>query len=90
MHLRLTNGKYHTPSFYKRQAEELLGLPSSSISDFDGHAEFTVASLDDLKAAFSDPYYKSDVEPDENKFFEASTSVCTVGWEEVKVSSTLV
>lgn len=65
---------------------EVLQLPSGpNISDFDGAVELTAPSLEALKSAFSDPYYKSHVEPDEQKFFDAAKSLSMMGWEETKI-----
>lgn len=42
-------------------------------------------NMDALKSCLNDPYYKSDVEPDEKKFLDAAASRRTVGWEELKI-----
>ena len=65
-------------------------LGGANVSDFDGHVELTVPNLDVLKACLSDPYYKSDVEPDEHKFLDAAKSMRTLGWEELKIEDNKV
>lgn len=50
--------------------------------DYDGYVELTVRSIDALKNAFSDPFYKSNVQPDEAKFIDPISSYRTFGYEE--------
>jgi len=44
-----------------------------------------VKSLEDLQNAVQDPEYPERIAPDEKLLFDASTSVVTIGWEEVYV-----
>ena len=53
--------------------------------DFDGHVELLVPTIECLKNALADPYYKEAVEPDEAKFLDPPNCSRTVGWEEVYV-----
>ena len=55
------------------------------MSTYDGHVEFIVRSLEDLGRAVQDPEYPEKVAPDEQYLLDPSTSVVTVGWEEVYV-----
>jgi hypothetical protein len=55
------------------------------MSDYDGHVEFLVRSVDDLYKAVEDPDYPEKVAPDEKYLLDPSTSMVTVGWEEVYV-----
>ena len=43
--------------------------------------------MDALKKALADPYYQSDVQPDEAKFIDAAKSFKTVGREELKIEN---
>jgi len=55
------------------------------MSTYDGHVEFLVRSVQDLYDAVQDPDYPAKVGPDEKYFLDPSTSMVTVGWEEVYV-----
>lgn len=87
----LTWAQYHTPSKERKKSEEVWQvLGGANISDFDGEVELTAPNLEALKSALNDPYYKSDVEPDEHKFLDASKSMRTMGWEELKIENNKV
>lgn len=78
--------QYHTPEHTKTQSTEVwTGLGGSNVLQFDGHVELTVPNVDALKRALEDPYYESDVLPDEGKFIDAANSFRTCGWEELKI-----
>jgi hypothetical protein len=53
-------------------------------SEFDGAAEFWVASLEDFGAIFADEHYQSTVVPDEESFLNRAEGVVYVGEEQLK------
>ncbi|RAH66135.1 EthD domain-containing protein [Aspergillus aculeatinus CBS 121060] len=59
---------------------EFLG--ADSISDWDGHVQLYVPSLDCIANALNDPFYREVVVPDEEKFISARSCQRTVGYEE--------
>lgn len=57
-------------------------LGNLSISDFDGHCQLHVPSLECLKNALADPYYREVVMPNEDKLIDGSKCMRTLGWEQ--------
>ncbi|KAJ2990137.1 hypothetical protein NUW58_g3105 [Xylaria curta] len=83
--------QYHTPSKYRGQTEEMWpGLGVDLVADYDGHAEFTVPSIEALKNAFADPFYKSHVQPDELKLFDPVRSYATFGYTRIYIDANKV
>ncbi|THY26956.1 hypothetical protein D6D01_04261 [Aureobasidium pullulans] len=76
--------QYHTPSEIRNQCE--FGQGPSQIAEFDGYVELTVPSIEALKRAFDDPFYKSHVAPDEAVFIDAQGTRRTFGYEEVYIN----
>ncbi|PTB40105.1 uncharacterized protein TrAFT101_004855 [Trichoderma asperellum] len=79
----VTYVQFHTPSEIREQCKEVgTGLGSDNVVGYDGYVELTVRSIDALKNAFSDPFYKSYVQPDEATFIDPISSYRTFGYEE--------
>ncbi|KAL3474405.1 hypothetical protein BJX99DRAFT_260341 [Aspergillus californicus] len=57
-------------------------LGADSISDWDGHVQLNVPSLECIANALNDPFYKEVVVHDEDKFTWARPCMRTVGYEE--------
>ncbi|KAL2072670.1 hypothetical protein VTL71DRAFT_12013 [Oculimacula yallundae] len=77
--------QYHTP---KSTRDLVAGVAKEfgwKVADYDGHVEFMVKNIEDLKRAVQDPEYPERVLPDEMRFMDQKNSVVTVGWEEVYV-----
>ena len=77
--------QYHTPAVTRQLAAGFAEAMGWKMSDYDGHVEFLVRSVDDLYKAVQDPDYPEKVAPDEKYLLDPSTSAVTVGWEEVYV-----
>ena len=77
--------KYHLASKVRKQISDKSALFSSaSFADFDGAAEFYVSDgqYDFWDRAKQDPYYEKVVKQDEERLFDAESSIMLVGWEE--------
>ena len=77
--------QYHTPKSTRDLAAGVAKEFGWTLADYDGHVEFMVRSIEDLKKAVEDPEYPERVLPDEQRFLDQSSSVVTLGWEEVYV-----
>ena len=82
----LMQDQHHTPSSLREQSTSVWNeLGGINVLDFDGHVELLVPTIECLKNALADPYYKQVVEGDEGKFLDPKNCARTVGWEEVYV-----
>ena len=78
--------KYHTPPTLQATAEAgFPGLKQIKKQDYDGSADFHMADISCFEHFRQDPYYLSDVLPDETKLFDWETSSYNFGWEEVYI-----
>jgi EthD domain len=58
-----------------------------TVSPYDGHVEFWVRSMDVLQKALADPEYPAKIDPEEDKFFDRTRTMVTIGWEEVIIEN---
>ncbi|KAG9240342.1 EthD domain-containing protein [Calycina marina] len=77
--------QYHTPKATRDLAVGFADQIGWKLSTYDGHVEFIVRSVDDLSKAVQDPEYPEKIAPDEQYLLDPSTSMVTVGWEEVYI-----
>ncbi|KAH9215403.1 EthD domain-containing protein [Leptodontidium sp. 2 PMI_412] len=77
--------QHHIPKSTRDLAAGVAKEFGWTLSDYDGHVEFMLRSVEDLKKAVEDPEYPEKVLPDEQRFMDQSNSLVTVGWEEVYV-----
>ncbi|KAJ5673317.1 hypothetical protein N7507_002444 [Penicillium longicatenatum] len=91
-HMVIKCAQYHQPPQYRAEATKLWkDLGADSISDWDGHVQLYVPSLDCIANALDDPFYKDVVIADEDNFISAKYWMWTVEYGEcVMVSSEVV
>ncbi|PNP56222.1 hypothetical protein THARTR1_03747 [Trichoderma harzianum] len=66
----------HTPSSL-RQPLTAMPVPLN-VMEFDGAVIWEIPSLEHYINAFKDPYYASDIAPDEDNFLDKSKEVATI------------
>lgn len=78
--------KFHTPPSFQSVGESgLPALKQIRKLAFDGSGDFLMADTSCFAKFQEDPYFVSDVFPDEQKFIDWDTAVWRVGWEEVYI-----
>lgn len=78
--------KFHTLSSFQDNAE--LGFPALKQMrrlDFDGCGDFLMADISCFAKFQEDPYFLSEIIPDEQRFIDWDSAFYRVGWEEVYV-----
>ncbi|KAE8152363.1 EthD domain-containing protein [Aspergillus avenaceus] len=75
--------QYHQPPQYRADATKLWEyLGADSITNWDGHVQLYLPSLDCIANALSNPFYKEVVIPDGDQFISAKSCMRTAGYEE--------
>lgn len=78
--------QYHTSDVLQEKTMSAWPeLESSSITPYDGVAEFIVKDIMDIKKSRDDPIFLDQIIADEAKFLDRSGIGWTIGWEEVYV-----